>query len=87
MDALTILGIAAGIFTTASIIPQIKKAWETKKVDDLSSLWLIILIIGVVLWTIYGVIKKDIPIIATNGVAALLNAGLLILYFKYRGEN
>ncbi|MEM8526038.1 MAG: SemiSWEET family transporter [Bacteroidota bacterium] len=84
MDSTSILGIAAGIFTTASIIPQIKKAWDTKAVDDLSPWWLGVLILGVTLWTIYGAIEKDIPLTVTNGTAVVLNSVLMVLYYKYR---
>ncbi len=31
-----ILGLAAGVCTTVAVIPQIKKAWKTKKVKDVS---------------------------------------------------
>lgn len=83
MDWTQILGLVAGAFTTAAVIPQIWKAWRTKEVDDVSPGMYFVLITGLALWTIYGVIKSDIPIIATNGLAFMLNCFMLYLYFSY----
>ena len=74
-----IIGILAGICTTVAVIPQIIKAWKTKKVEDVSPGMFIILMCGVGLWTVYGIGKKDWPIILTNGISLLLNSFLLYL--------
>lgn len=79
-----ILGLAAGVFTTAAVVPQIWKAWKSKEVEDVSPGMFFVLITGLALWVSYGVIKKDLPIIATNGVAFLLNCFMLFLIFRYR---
>jgi len=41
-----ILGLVAGICTTVAVIPQIKKAWNTKKVEDVSPGMFAIVIMG-----------------------------------------
>lgn len=79
-----ILGLAAGIFTTAAVTPQIWKAWKTKEVDDVSPGMFFVLITGLALWVVYGALTKDIPIIATNGVAFMLNSFMLFLIYRYR---
>lgn len=83
MDWTTILGLVAGLCTTAAVIPQLLKAWKTKKVNDVSPGMFFVLITGLILWTIYGVIKNDLPIILTNGLALVLNSLMLYLLFKY----
>lgn len=83
MNWTTILGLVAGICTTAAVIPQLLKAWKTKKVGDVSPGMFFVLITGLALWTIYGVIRNDLPIILTNGVALVLNSLMLYLLFKY----
>lgn len=83
MNWTTILGLVAGICTTAAVIPQLLKAWKTKKVGDVSPGMFFVLITGLILWTIYGVIRNDLPIILTNGVALVLNSLMLYLLFKY----
>jgi len=74
-----IIGIIAGIFTTIGVLPQIIKALKTKKVSDVSPYMYIILCIGVSLWTIYGIMKNDWPIIITNGISLILNAIMLVI--------
>ncbi|WP_240793823.1 SemiSWEET family sugar transporter [Antarcticibacterium arcticum] len=81
-----VLGLVAGICTTAAVIPQIKKAWQTKKVEDVSPGMFIILIIGVFLWVVYGFTQKDMPIIATNGVSLGLNGFMLYLMLRYKDK-
>ena len=82
-----ITGIAAGILTAASMMPQVIKTIKTKKADHVSALMLIILISGVILWIIYGVMKKDLPIILTNGFSLLVNMFMLFLRWKFSSNN
>ena len=79
-----VLGLVAGICTTVAVIPQIKKAWKTKKVKDVSPGMFAILMLGVALWVVYGITQNDLPIIATNGVSLGLNSIMLYLMVKYR---
>ena len=78
-----LIGIAAGVCTTAAVIPQIVKAWKTREVKDVSLGMFIVLISGVLLWTIYGVLKNDIAIILANGISVILNGSLLYLLLKH----
>ena len=79
-----ILGLTAGVFTTAAVTPQIWKAWKTKEVDDVSPGMYFVLVTGLALWVVYGIITNDIPVIATNGVAFCLNVFMLFLIYHYR---
>ena len=79
-----ILGLLAGVCTTAAVVPQIWKAWKTKEVEDVSPGMYFVLVTGLALWVVYGVIRKDMPIIATNGTALCLNIFMLYLIFRYR---
>jgi MtN3 and saliva related transmembrane protein len=78
-----ITGIAAGILTAASMMPQVIKTIKTKKADNVSALMLIILITGVIFWIIYGILKKDLPIIFTNSFSLLVNITMLCLRWKF----
>jgi len=82
-----ILGLVAGVCTTVAVIPQIRKAWKTKKVEDVSPGMFIVLIIGLGLWVVYGVTQDDIPIIATNAVAFTLNSLMLYLMVRYKDNH
>ncbi|HTN45204.1 MAG TPA: SemiSWEET transporter [Flavipsychrobacter sp.] len=69
----TIVGIAAGILTGVSMLPQLIKIIREKKATAISLPVLVILLSGLGLWVWYGVLKKDIPIIATNGFSMVVN--------------
>ncbi len=79
-----VLGLIAGICTTVAVIPQIWKAWKSKKVKNVSPGMFAILMLGLALWVVYGAIKSDIPIIATNAVAFGLNSFMFYLMIKYK---
>ena len=84
MNYTSIIGIIAGLLTSSSSIPQIVKIIKEKKVADLSMGMFITLSFGVLLWTVYGILRDDMPIIVTNGFSFCLNITILILRFKYK---
>jgi MtN3 and saliva related transmembrane protein len=82
-----IVGISAGIFTAVSLLPQIVKIIKEKKARDISLFYLVVLFLGLVLWTYYGVLKKDVPIIATNAFSLLLNITMIVLGMIYKHKD
>lgn len=66
------------------MMPQVIKAFKEKKADDVSLLMLIVLFSGVGLWIVYGIMKTDLPIIATNAFSLLVNATMIVLRIKYK---
>jgi MtN3 and saliva related transmembrane protein len=79
-----IIGIAAGICTSASLLPQLIKILKEKKAEDISLFYLIILLVGLSLWIWYGILREDIPIIATNCFSVLVNVTVMVLSIKYK---
>ncbi|HUH26613.1 SemiSWEET transporter [Gelidibacter sp.] len=86
MDLEEIIGILAGVFTTLGVLPQIIKAVKTKKVKDVSPWMFVVLCLGVGLWTVYGILKMDWPIILTNGISFLLNGVMLLIIITQNKE-
>ena len=84
MDFIEGLGLAAGICTSSSIIPQLVTTIKKKRASDVSALMFIVLLTGNALWIYYGIDKKDIPIISTNIFTLLLNIMMLYLKVKYK---
>lgn len=80
---LTIIGLLATSFSVASTIPQIKKALKTKNTDDVSIRFLLVLIIGLSLWTAYGIGKSDVVIILGNSIGVALNGFMMLLKIMY----
>jgi MtN3 and saliva related transmembrane protein len=78
----TIIGGFAAFCTTVSYVPQVKKAWDTREVGDISLKMLLLLAAGLGLWIVYGFMKGDWVIIVANGVSLALLANLV--WFKMR---
>ena len=81
---ITIIGLIAGSFTTASFVPQAVKALKTKETKSLSLGTFSFLLLSAILWTIYGVTLKDMPLIIFNSISLILNIIIIILKLKYR---
>ena len=79
----TLIGIMATIFAVSSSIPQIVKSIKTRKTDDVSIWLVIVLIIGLSLWVVYGIGINDLVIIIANSIAVCINTILLLLKIKY----
>jgi MtN3 and saliva related transmembrane protein len=83
MNWTQLIGLAAGILTATSLIPQVVKTLKEKKAEDVSLIMLFVLQSGLILWIIYGFKKNDLPIIATNCFSLLVNITMVILRIKY----
>ena len=75
-----IFGYFAAILTTSAFLPQLIKTLKTKKADDVSLTTLIMFIIGVLSWIIYGYKIASAPILVANLITLISN--LLILLSK-----
>ena len=84
MELTEFIGIAAGVCTSAASIPQIVTTIKKKKASDVSPFMFFILFVGNALWVWYGVMKSDVPVMATNIVSVILDAVMLILRFRYQ---
>lgn len=82
MDNNLIIGLIAASLTTFAFLPQSIKAIKTKHTADLSLLMLIMLEVGIVIWIVYGLLEKDIPLIAANSVSFVLITITLILKIR-----
>jgi MtN3 and saliva related transmembrane protein len=85
MNTIQLLGLAAGFLTTAAFLPQVIKTWKSRSAKDLSLGMFSLFCLGVLLWLIYGLMVKDIPVIAANMVTLMLASTLL--FFKLRFKN
>ena len=81
---ISILGFIAGTLTTLSFVPQVHKAWRTRRCEDLSYGMLLTFGLGVALWLIYGLLVAAAPIIVANAVTLALIVILLVMKLRYR---
>ena len=82
-------GYFAAVLTTAAFLPQLIKTLRTKKAEDVSLVTLIMFIIGVGSWIIYGYKISSTPILIANIITLILNLFILIskIYFSNKLES
>ena len=78
-----IIGTVAGILVLSSFVPQLMKAYKTKKMSDVSIHLMSLIATGMFLWVIYGFIRSDLVIIGTNATGFALNITLLVMKLRY----
>ena len=84
MKATTILGLIAASLTTLSFVPQVVKTWKMKETRDISLSMFVLLAVGIILWTVYGFIIQDLPVILANCVSFILTAIIIFFKVKYK---
>ena len=84
MDFILALGLTAAALSSFTTLPQLIKSIKTKSTTDLSLGMFCLLTTGAVLWLIYGVVRKDVPLISANIITLMIAVPILILKLKYK---
>ena len=77
------LGFVGGGLITCSLIPQVYRVFKLRSAREISLLFNILLLLGLIFWIAYGVSFQLVPVILWNAVALLLVIGLLFAKLKY----
>lgn len=77
------LGLVAGALVTCSMIPQLIRVFKLKSAREISILFTILLLLGMICWLVYGVYLKLLPVILWNAIGAVLVTLLMYLKLKY----
>ena len=83
LDVYEIIGLIAAVLTTSAYVPQVYKTWKTKEADDLSMTMYVVMFIGIVLWLMYGIHLKSIPMILANVITTILTFILIVFKIRY----
>lgn len=78
------LGYFAGALTVFSFLPQVVRAWRTRRTTDLSFATFALLITASSLWMFYGAWNRDWPVLITNAGMVALNGLLAIAKVRYK---
>jgi MtN3 and saliva related transmembrane protein len=84
MDYITVLGFIAASLTTISGMPQAIRVIRTKHTKDLSLATFTILTFGILLWFVYGLLKKDVVLIFANSISLFVSGVTLYYKLKYK---
>ncbi len=78
-----LIGYSAAIVGTSLMLPQIFKTIKTNKVEDISLMMLVFYFLNCLLWLIYGLLIKDLPITIANFIALIISIIQLTLKYRY----
>jgi len=81
---INVLGYVAAVCTTGSFILQVIQIWRTRSVRDISLGMYIVLLVGVSLWTAFGIATKSLPVILANLVTLVLVGSVLIAKLRWQ---
>lgn len=84
MDLIQLTGYLAGMIIAVSLTPQVIQAWKTKSTRDISLPWTLILLLGLLLYFVYGIGIREMPIIVANLVETMLVMLLIIAKIMYK---
>lgn len=84
MNFVSVIGSIAAVLTTISFLPQAMKTIKEKNTEGISLGMYSMFTGGVLLWLVYGLFVKDIPIIVANAITFILAVTILALTIKYR---
>jgi MtN3 and saliva related transmembrane protein len=83
MLKLTFLGLAAAFCSTVAFVPQVVKTWKSRSTADISLGMYLVLVLGIVLWLVYGAFLGDAPLVIANGITFVLAGGILVFKLRY----
>lgn len=84
MKITTLIGLIAATLTTLSFVPQVIRTWKMKETRDISLSMFMMLAVGIVLWTVYGFIIQDLPVILANCASFILTVIIISFKLKYK---
>lgn len=78
-----IIGFSAGLFCAIAFIPQLVRIFKLKSSVEISFLFSICFLIGVVTWFVYGIIINSLSVIVWNIIMTILASLVLFMKVKY----
>lgn len=78
-----IIGYLAITVSAISLTPQIIQMYKSKKVNDINIFFLIIAILGDILYLIYGITVQEIVFIISIIAPFMSHLIMILLWFKY----
>ena len=79
MDAAAFVGTLAALASIASFTPQAWKIIRTRDTDAISAPMYALTVVGFALWTSYGLLLGQWPLIVTNSICLALSGFILTM--------
>ena len=84
MANLEIIGYLAGFLIAIALSPQLIKTWKTKSTKDISIIWTLMLMTGLLLWVVYAAVNKILPLLIFAAIEFLMTFSLFIMKLIYK---
>ena len=78
-----LIGMLAGILTTAAFVPQVLKCWRSRSTADISLIMFSTMTSGVFLWLVYGLFLNSPALIVANSVTLFLSGAILWMKVRF----
>lgn len=75
-------GLVAAFCTTISFLPQALQIIRTKDTSSISAAMYSLFTFGTLMWLLFGIYSKNVPVMLANGVTLILAS--VILFYKLR---
>lgn len=82
-DTATVVGMIAGLCTTAAFVPQVVRIIKTRHTADLSLAMYAIFVAGTLLWLAYGLMIGSLPVVIYNLLTSLLAGAVLVMKLRF----
>lgn len=79
MELATIIGFCATAASTTSFVPQAWKVIKSRETHAISAPMYVVTVLGFALWTAYGLMLMQWPLIVTNSICLTLSAFILLM--------
>ena len=86
IQTIEIVGFVAAILTTSAFVPQVYKAWKTKDVEAISLTMFVVMLIGVLLWLVYGFYIGSLSMVIANIITSILILTIIILKIMHKKD-
>ncbi len=83
MNMAEYVGYVAGLLVTFALVPQIIRVYKLKSAREISLIFNTAMLLGLILWLVYGILLGLVPIIIWNIIGGMLASLLLIAKLKY----
>jgi MtN3 and saliva related transmembrane protein len=84
MNSNTLIGLVAAACTTLSFFPQLIQTIRTRRTKDISLGMYTLITVGLLIWLIYGLTIRDLPIILANTISFIASGTILVYKIIYK---
>ena len=79
MTFTSIIGSLAAIVIVIGYLPQTIRTVRTRSTDDIAMGSFLLLLLGSMLWVVYGFLIEDVPLVVANGLASIMSGTVFVI--------